>query len=90
MRYFYDRMSLFPCECEYKGIEKDYEESIKKFVETGEVKPFDDSLRSRRLYDRMAMIANNIWRCNSIEEAKLYKKLGFDSQYIDVYLSLKS
>lgn len=87
MKYFYERKSLIPCECEYTKIENDYEKSIKNFIETGKVEPFDDSLRSRRLYDRMAFVANNIWRCRSREEAELYKKLGFDSRYIDVYLS---
>lgn len=87
IRYFHDRKSLIPCECEYKEIEKDYEEAIKNYIEKGNVEPFNESLRSRRLYDRMASIANNIWRCRSKEEAELYKKLGFESPYLDIYLS---
>lgn len=88
MRYYTDRKSFVPCECEYKQIEDFFNEAIKNYKENGEVVVFDDSLHSRRLYDRMAMIAEKIWRCNSKEEAELYKKVGFDSKYIDVYLEL--
>lgn len=88
MKYYHDRRSLIPCECEFKEIEKSFEEAIRRYKETGEFVPFDDSLQSRRLYDRMAYIADNIWRCKSKAEAELYKKLGFKNPYIDVYLSL--
>jgi hypothetical protein len=36
----------------------------------------------------MAWVANNIWRCQSKEEAEMYRKMGFASPYIDVFLSL--
>ena len=88
MRYFHNRKSLIPCSCEYKKIEKAFEEAIKNYQETGIIYNFDGSLFSRRLYDRMASIACNIWRCRSKEEAEMYKKIGFDPKYIDVYLSL--
>ena len=88
MRCFHNRKSLIPCECEYKGIEEAFEETVKRYKETGEVMPFENSLYSRRLYDRMASIAFNIWRCHSKEEAEMYKKLGFENPYIDTYLLL--
>ncbi len=87
MRYSHDRKSFIPCDCEYKNINKSFEEAIRKYKETGEVVVLDNSLDSRRLYDKMALFANRIWRCESKEEAELYKKLGFTSPYIDVYLS---
>ena len=83
-----DRKSLIPCDCEYSQIEQSFQEAIINYKEKGIVVTFDDSLQSRRLYDRMAMNATRIWRCQSKEEAELYKELGFDPQYIDVYLSL--
>ena len=88
MRYVQERKSLIPCECEYQSVEDDFTEAIRKYKETGEVVVLDNSLQSRRLYDRMATIATHIWRCESKEEAELYKKVGFDPKYIDVYLSL--
>lgn len=88
MRYKRNRISLAPCECEWQSVENDFTDAIRNYKENGEVVLLDDSLRCRRLYDRMAMTANNIWRCQSKEEAELYKKLGFDSKYIDVYLDL--
>lgn len=88
-RYVQNRKSLVPCDCEYKKIEKSFEEAIEKYRETGEVVVIDDSLQSRRLYDRMESVVNKMWHCQSKEEAELYKKLGFKSPYIDVYLSLE-
>lgn len=87
-KYFSHRRSLFPCECEYKEIERDFADAINQYRETGKLTPFDDSLRSRKLYDRMAEVVNKMWHCRSKEEAELYKKLGFMSPYIDAYLSL--
>lgn len=88
LRYFHDRTSLIPCECECQSVHDDFMEAIRNYKETGEVVALDDSLRCRRLYDQMARIVARIWRCQSKEEAELYKKLGFDSEYIDVYLKL--
>ena len=87
IKYFHHRKSLIPCECECKAIEKTFREAIKLYAETGDVVILDDSLQCRRLYDRMAWVAFNIWRCESTEEAEMYKKMGFDNPYIDVYLS---
>ena len=86
--HYSNRKSLVPCKCEFEEIEKSFEEAIRKYKETGEFVPFDDSLQSRRLYDRMASVANKIWRCKTKAEAELYKKLGFKNPYIDVCLSL--
>ena len=88
LRYCYERESLIPCQCELHHVEDDFNDALRNYRESGEVVVWDDSLRSRRLYDRMAEIATKIWRCQSKEEAEMYKKAGFDSQYIDVYLSL--
>ena len=87
-RYFHNRKSLVPCECEYKKIENALDEAIKKYKESGELTVFDDSLASRRLYDRMVQTVEKMWRCTSKEEAEMYKALGFDSPYINIYLSL--
>lgn len=86
-RYFHDRKSLIPCDCEYIEIENAFEKAIRKYKEKGEIPVLDDSLTGRRLYDRMASVANRMWRCTSREEAELYKRLGFESLYIDMYLS---
>lgn len=86
-RYFHNRKSLIPCECEYQEIETSFSEAIRKYKETGEVIVFDNSIHSRRLYDRMEGIVNKIWRCNSKEEAEMYKELGFETPYLDVFLS---
>ncbi len=86
-KYFHNRKSLVPCDCEYEEIERSFHEAIRNFKEKGEVIDLDDSLESRRLYDRMKMIVDKMWRCSSKEEAELYKRLGFTSPYIDVYLS---
>ena len=88
LRYCYERESLIPCQCELHYVEDDFNNALRNYRETGEVVVWDDSLRSRRLYDRMAKIATKIWRCQSKEEAEMYKKIGFDPQYIDAYLAL--
>lgn len=92
--FYYDtsrypkRISVPPCQCEIKEIENTFELAVNNFRETGAVVSFDDSLGSRRLYDMMAEVAAKMWLCKSKSEAELYKKLGFDSEYIDVYLKL--
>lgn len=86
MRYFQNRKALFPCVCEEKTVEEDFLEVIRKYKHSGEIPALGESLRDRRLYDRLAYVASRIWKCQSKEEAELYKKLGFDSKYIDVYL----
>lgn len=87
-RYFHHRKSLIPCECEYGEIESAFEEAIRKYMETGELVIFDDSLSSRRLYDRMEQNIRFYLRTASKEEMKMYKKLGFESPRLDYYLSL--
>ena len=87
MKYYTHRKSFVFCECEYREIENSFNEAIVSYKETGEVVDFDGSLYSRRLYDRMSEVVDRMWNCGSKEEAELYKKLGFTSPYIDVYLS---
>lgn len=88
--YDRNRKALYTCRCEFTETELAFEEALKKYKETGETITFDESLFSRRLYDRMASIAHEIWHCQSEEEAEMYKKLGFPPRYIDIYLSLCS
>ena len=88
LRYTHSRTSLIPCQCEFQRVEDDFADALHNYKENGEVVALDNSLRCRRLYDRMAMIATKIWRCCSKEEAELYKRIGFDPKYIDVYLAL--
>jgi very-short-patch-repair endonuclease/predicted RNA-binding Zn-ribbon protein involved in translation (DUF1610 family) len=88
MRWYTNRKSLVPCECELEEIEQHFNEAIQRYKDNGEIVMLDKTLQSRRLYDRMANVVDRIWHCGSNEEAELYKKLGFDSEYIDVYLNL--
>jgi len=88
MRYYRDKKAIKCCECEFNKTETDFVETIKKYKETGELVIFDNSIQSRRLFDRMAIVVDKMWRCESKEEAEMYKKLGFTSPYIDVYLEL--
>lgn len=86
-RYVHHRKSLVPCECEYGEIDLALEETIRKYKETGELVKFDDSLSSRRLYDRMEQNIRWYLKFASKEEIEMYKKLGFESPYLDYYLT---
>lgn len=86
-RYFHHRKSIIPCECEYSEIEIALAETIKKYKETGELVIFDETLSSRRLYDRMVQSIRWYLRDASKEELEMYKRLGFESPYLDYYLS---
>ena len=86
-RYVHHRKSLVPCECEYGEIDLALEETIRKYKETGELVKFDDSLSSRRLYDRMEQNIRWYLKFTSKEEIEMYKKLGFESPYLDYYLT---
>lgn len=88
MVWYANRKSLVPCECELEEIEQHFNEAIQRYKENGEIVTLDETLQSRRLYDRMANAVDRVWHCGSKEEAELYKKLGFDSEYIDIYLKL--
>lgn len=77
-RYFHHRKSFIPCECEYGEIKRALEETIKKYKDTGELVVFDDSLWSRRLYDRMEQNIKYYLNSASKEEIEMYKKLGFE------------
>lgn len=83
-RYCHHRKSLAPCECEMKGIENALKKAIENYRETGEIVIFDDSLCSRRLYDRMA---SAVWYSmyQSKEEQEMYKRLGFTLKFPDKY-----
>ena len=84
-RYFHHRKSFVPCECEYGEIERIFEETIRKYKETGDLVIFDDSLSSRRLYDRMEQSIRWHLYYASKEEIEMYKKLGFESPSLDYY-----
>ncbi|MBE5888386.1 MAG: hypothetical protein E7283_06055 [Lachnospiraceae bacterium] len=86
-RYFHHRKSLVPCECEYDEIERALKATIRKYKETGELIIFDDSLSSRRLYDRMVQSIRYYLDAASKEEIEMYKKLGFESPRLDYYLT---
>lgn len=86
-RYFHHRKSFIPCECEYQKIEIALDEAISKYKELGELVVFDDSLDSRRLYDRMVQNIRWYLKFASKEEIEMYKKLGFTSHMLDFYLS---
>lgn len=91
MRYFNHRKSLIPCECEYADIESDLKNAVKEFMETGKLITFDDSLRSRRLYDRMQSDARWYHDTGIKEKVLMYKQLGFESPYLNIlYSQLKS
>jgi len=86
-RYFHNRKSIVPCECEYNEIERALDETIRKYKETGELIIFDNSLSSRRLYDRMVQSIRYYLNSASKEEIEMYKKLGFESPLLDYYLT---
>lgn len=86
-RYFHHRKSIVPCECEYDEIERALEEAIRMYKEKGELVIFDDSLSSRRLYDRMVQSIKYYLNSASKEEIEMYKKLGFESPLFDYYLT---
>ena len=87
MRYFHDRKSLIPCECEYAGIKQKLAEIVDGCINCDIPISFDNSLWSRRLYDEIeSKIHFNSSRLSK-KEAELYKKSGFESPYLDYYLS---
>lgn len=85
--YRHNKKSFVPCECEYGEIEHVLEETITKYKKTGEIVTFDDSLWSRRLYDKMVQRIQYFLNDASKEEIEMYKKLGFESTRLDYYLS---
>lgn len=87
LRYLHHRKSLVPCECEYAEIERMLKNTIRKYKETGELVTFDDSLHSRRLYDRMVQNIGHYLETASKEEIEMYIKLGFESPLLDDYLT---
>lgn len=90
MRYGNKDKSLPYCSCESNEVKTAFKEALKRFKETGEIVKFDNTLLSRRLYDRMAWAAYDTRHCNSKEEAEMYKKLGFDHRSLDAYLLFDS
>lgn len=86
IRYFHHRKSFIPCECEYGEIELALNNAIRKYKETRELVVFDDSLSSRRLYDRMVQKIRYYLNSASKEEIEMYKNLGFESPLLDSYL----
>ena len=60
---------------------------IKNYRENGTLIAFDNSLYSRRLYDKINSRIKYSLSSASKEELELYKKLGFESSVLDHYFS---
>lgn len=88
MRYFHNRKSLIPCDCEIKQIENNFKEALKNYNKNGILVTFDNSLESRRLYDRMYSQIKFCLNHSSSEEIRMYEKLGFQHPQLKYYLSL--
>lgn len=85
MRYFHNRKSLIPCECEYSKIEDELTQIVNYHIENGSILSFDDSLYSRRLYDKIqSKIRLNIPPLSK-DEIELYKKSEIESPYLNRY-----
>ena len=85
MRYFHNRKSLIPCECEYSKIENELTKTVNYHIKNGFILSFDDSLHSRRLYDRIqSKIRYNVPPLSK-DEIELYKKSGIKSPYLNRY-----
>ena len=89
-RYFAHSKSMPPCDCEYKNVNVAFDKALQNFKETRQGVTFDDSVESRRLYDKMEYIVEHIWKCQSLAEAELYEKSGFWSPYLPVCINLLS
>jgi len=87
MRYFHNRKSLIPCECELNGINLAREEAIMRYIDTGETIIFDDTLEKRRLYDNIISRVRFRGDCCSKEEINLYRDSGIISPWLQIYLS---
>ena len=85
LRRHYERKSFIPHECEYQEIEESLQLAIKNYRECGHLIVFDNSLRSRRIYDEIISRIKypEILSSASKEELELYKKLGFESSVLD-------
>ena len=88
MRYCHDRKSLIPCECEYKEIEVNLKKAINDYKEYGILVVLDDTLQSRRLYDRMQSNIRYFLSSEKKEEIEMYIKLGFESPRLNLYYSI--
>ncbi len=86
MKYYHNRKSLIPCECEYQKISTDLEKAIKMFKNNNTLISFDDSLDSRRLYDRIISQIYYFGKTCSEEELRLYKESGVDSPDLELFL----
>ena len=82
MRYFHERKSLIPCQCEVREIELAYQKTINEYMQNGTVPLFDDTLLSRRIYDRMASQIKHFGL--STKEREMYLKFGFKHPFLNV------
>lgn len=87
MRYFHRRKSLIPCECEYEETDNDLKRAIADYAQSGQIVSFDNSLRSRRLYDKMMLRMQHYLLDASKEELLMYDALGFDLPIFQMYIS---
>lgn len=89
MRYFHERKSLIPCECEYSTIDSLLYNAKNKYINENILVAFNETLQSRRLYDRMETEVRYYLLDKTQQELEMYKKLGFESPMLDYLLSEK-
>ena len=92
MRYCHERKSLIPCECEYVDIERELIALVNECLVNGNSITFDNSLRSRRIFDLIPSRIMLEGEKLSDEELILYQKAGVQynwSRYnwLDYHLS---
>lgn len=83
MRYAYSGKALPPCNndnCESTKIEHQIENAIMEYNEIGKTIVFDNSLNSRRLYDRIILHIRRPSYRVSEKEIELYEKSGINIQ----------
>jgi very-short-patch-repair endonuclease len=85
MRYFHNRKSLIPCECEYSKIDTELTQTVNYHIKNKSILSFDDSLNSRRLYDQIQSKIRFNMPPLSKDEIELYKKSKIDSPYLNCY-----
>lgn len=77
-RYCRNRKSLIPCECEYSALTFLLSKVTNNYIEKNILITFDNSLESRRLYDRMMSEVRFNYNKKTHKELEMYKKLGFE------------
>lgn len=75
-RYFHHRKSLVPCKCEYAQIEEDLRMVKEEYRRNGKKFSFDNTLRSRRIYDRIQQDIK--YYCVDKDELQMYEEFGIN------------